>query len=75
VHVAGSIFQVRATYRIQGPIAIRYENVVIDSGFGQGWEKGEMWERWDGPEPCIKYCFNDLILIKIFLIIHSIKIV
>ena len=28
--------QVRATCRVQGPNAIRYEIVAMDAGFGQG---------------------------------------
>jgi len=32
-------FSVRATCRIQGPNAIRYENVATDNEFGQGWSE------------------------------------
>ncbi len=42
---------------------------------GAGVEKGEELNAGMGPEPHIKHRFNDLILIKIFLIIHSINIV
>lgn len=68
-------FLVRATRKIRGPNAIRYENVATDSEFGQGLSEVRFGSRWTSPVPSIKYCFNGSVIKNIFLTTHPIKIV
>jgi hypothetical protein len=49
--------------------------VAADGEWGQDGDGWRCYAVWTGLQPCLKYCFNGLIFVKMILTTSSIKIV